>query len=72
MVYSSVDGTYVVPVAGRGRLTARAEVSAEGVHIRLDDGRNPEFWAAVGLPEELLRQLLIDVQQQREEASRDQ
>jgi len=62
---SSQDSTsWAVHVAGRGKLRATATATRHGVLIRLDDDRNPEFWAEVMLSEGQV----IDMAQQVEKA----
>ena len=47
-------------VRGRGRLTAEVIVYPEGVRLRLDDERSPEFWAEVDLTTAQLETLLAE------------
>jgi hypothetical protein len=59
-------------VTGRGKLTAVAHVSKDGVVIRLDDDANPEFWAEVRLGDGVLAglvQSVLDLQADDAEAS---
>ena len=47
-------------VCGRGRLVAEAVVYPEGIRLRLDDERSPEFWAEVYLTTAQLESLLTE------------
>jgi hypothetical protein len=63
--------TMPLAVSGRGRLVAGARSSELGVAVRLDDTRNPEFWAEVRLPWSVLRELLRQVERCQEAALAD-
>lgn len=45
-------------ISGRGKLTASANTREDGITIRIDDTKNPEFWAEVRLSCEVMRELL--------------
>lgn len=60
------DLPIVLPVRGRGRLTAGVSTTRGGVIIRIDDDARPSFWAEVELSEAALVALLDQVRRRQQ------